>query len=243
MGFQRWEYLLGFEPGVEGLVGYPNHWYDQDGKVPCPARDCPVRFDASNIGDLTRHWYAKFYGPGYPDEAVPAPSFLTIAEHDILYNMLTRYYCPVPFCDTFIPKGGKELLYHEAEFHGHIFFNHMNGFVSLVRDYGNPIGSQQLVHEAIFTRMLLLIGENDQLRMAIFRRAKAEPSIDSSALDKILSPPNKRPSGPEAPIWEPIPSRDFLQDLWPTEEYLRDVDSSWKQTWKDLRMRYERGEI
>lgn len=244
--------LLGWQPGFEGLRGYPDHWYDENGNIPCPARDCPMLFDASNIHYLARHWNT---------DTVSEPSILTNAEHEILYNMLLRWPCSVPVTTVYNPvcnmfnistRGGKELLYHEATVHGDMFFNHMNTFVSLVRDYpdhgnypdyGNPLGYQRPVHEAIFTRLLLRIGEDDHLRKAIFRRAKAEPNFDSTGLDIILSPPNRRLGGPDAPIHRPIPSRDFLKDLWPWEEYVRNEDSSWRKTWEDLRRRYELGEI
>ena len=243
------ELLFGWHPGIEGLGGYPCHWYDEDGKLPCPARDCSLLFDRSNIHHLACHWDTAFHTPNDFVKAFPAPSLLTIVEHHILLLMLYRFYCSVPSCGT-KTEGGKELLCHEANYHGPIFSNHMHrdtnhlhGFVSVLRDDGYFVSPKQWLYQAIFTRLSLLIGEDDHLREAIFRRAKADPSIHSTGLDIILSPPNRRPGGPDAPIYIPIPSRDFLQNLRPTEEYLRDVDPSWNETWEDLRRRYATGEI
>lgn len=38
------ERLIGCQPGLEGMSGYLAHWYDNEGSIACPARDCSMQF-------------------------------------------------------------------------------------------------------------------------------------------------------------------------------------------------------
>ena len=223
---------VGWQPGVEGMSGYPNDWYNVNGNIPCPARDCYMVFDSSNIHNLASHWN---------DPKNPAMSILTKVEHSILFNMLNQGSCPLCGMAT---AGGKYLYSHEKERHKTSFLSNLEGFICLVRHVSPLKGHQEWAHQAIFQRLGLNIRDDAALRRDLERRASHEPGYQpGTGIAVILSPPGNRPGGPTAPKNTPIPADDFLKHLAPTAAYLAQGDPSWAYTWQDLRIRYASGKI
>ena len=206
----------GWQPGVEGMSGYPDDWYNVNGNIPCPARDCYMVFDSSNIHNLASHWN----GPENP-----ALSKLTKAEHYVLFVMLNQGSCPLCGVAT---AGGKYLYSHEKERHKSSMLSNLEGFVRLVR-YVSPLrGHQEWAHQAIFQRLAISIRNDVALIQALNRRQRYEPyHYPGIGIDLILSPPGIRSGGPTAPVNTPIPADDFLRHLPPTTAYLEQEDTSW----------------
>lgn len=228
--------MAGCQPGAKGMNGYPSHWYDDEGKIPCPARDCGMLFTRNTIHRLGLHWINE-------DDA---PITLQIkAEHSILHSMILQRKCP--YCDFATPDHRK-LFHHEETEHGSSNLSRLNGVVSLARQ-GNYY---KKVHPIIFQRLVRNIWENSLLRNSLFRRATdmegpipvkgfvpMQPTPEF--LPWILGPPHVYLPG-EDPAYPMVSPQDFLKHLAPTDAY-RLKDPIWEYRWDELRRRYASGEL
>ncbi|CAF9939169.1 MAG: hypothetical protein ALECFALPRED_008000 [Alectoria fallacina] len=226
--------LAGFQHGTSAMLGYPEHWYDDDCNIPCPARDCNMLFHRRNIHQLGLHW-ENAVNP----ESRPPMTALTHAEHGILYHMLVQMTCP--YCQFATVYGPRQVFDHEARQHGSSNTSRLNGVITLARQGGH----YELAHPAIFKRMVLKIWENGHLRRSVLRRAHnghlvMDPKQED--LESALSPPDLHPGVPGAPVCTAVRHQDFLMHLYPTHAY-SGLDPFWKATWEDVRLRYNSGEI
>ena len=223
------EWLPGEQPGYQGIQGYPDHWYDANGNIPCLARACLRLFTIDNIDELAEHWSGKH------DSTVTA---LTMAEHHILYTMLVQGQCDLCFRHFSEPR---QLFWHEMAEHGSDNLSRLRRSVYLARLTGHISSALP----AIFARMVWTIWEIPDVIFAIFRRANnGEIPVDPQPeeLAVILSPPESRPGGPTAPVWTLIEVDNFLSHLAPTDAY-RQIDPTWDVTWQCLRKWYLDGDI
>ncbi|CAD6577132.1 MAG: hypothetical protein ASARMPRED_008136 [Alectoria sarmentosa] len=227
--------LAGFQHGTNAMLGFPEHWYDNDCNIPCPATDCSMLFNRRKIHQLGLHWENVVT----PDGPPPPMTALTHAEHGILYHMLVQMTCP--YCDYGTVYGPRQIFDHEARQHHSSNTSRLTGVISLARQGGH----YELAHPAIFKRMVLKIWDNGHLRRSVLRRAHnghvvMDPKEEDLA--SALFPPDHHPGVAGAPVRTAVRHRDFLMHLSPTHAY-SGLDPFWKGTWEDLRLRYISGEI
>lgn len=101
------------------IDGWPDHWYNYEGYIPCPARGCIKVFDNISIRRRGRHWY---------DEEPESPSY---NDHGILLAIDRQTDCV--YCTYHNDRSLKNLLAHEKNQHGSSDMSTMEGYLRLMR--------------------------------------------------------------------------------------------------------------
>ncbi|MCJ1454153.1 hypothetical protein MMC28_004503 [Mycoblastus sanguinarius] len=221
------------------LLGWPDHWYDTDGKPICIAKDCPRVFSTLKAMKERKSHYQQLSGDPR-----------TKVDHDILIHINRQITCP--YCEFREKRQIKALFDHETSLHGTTNMSSIEGFATLVR-----LGLQTeevLDHakESIFYRMMIIVERSQEFgplsryvksRQPAYGSQKAPSSSNLShdELKMVLSPAGSRPNGPGPPFWDPIHPDDFLMHLEPhsTDPF----DLEWRPFWMNMRSAYGKGQI
>ena len=138
------------------------------------------------------------------------------------------------------------LYQHEVSIHGTTVMSSIEGYVTLVRS-GQVVSED--AQKAIFSRMMNIIVESNMLgplsRYSNIRdRAEGqnEPKLlGFEDLKTQLSPPGRRPNGPQAPYYEPFGPNEFLLHLIPSAN--NQYYAEWTPFWYSMRNDHAAGRL
>lgn len=206
------------------IDGWPEHWYNAEGYIPCPARGCNKVFDSTHVRYMGHHWY---------DQDPGSPSY---NDHRILLAIRRQIDCV--YCDYHNDLSLKELLAHEREVHGSSNMSTMQGYLYLMRR-GLDTDEARVCRDNAYQRLKENIW-NSPYRHQILSRVWPQLVPHEARMERHLGPilgwQNEQLGRPHATV---ILARDFLTHLRPKP----DDQSSWPATYHALRARYAEGSI
>lgn len=208
------------------IDGWPDHWYNRDGLIPCPARGCTKVFNSGNIRWRGHHWY---------DHEPGSPSY---SDHAILLAIHRQEACV--YCPYRNDASLKDLLAHEQTQHGTNNMSTIPGYLRLMRHGLNTHTDEARVCRGeAYKRLKLNIWNSpyrDRLLSRGFPQVMPHQHRGVESLDPILSHQNYEAGRPHAVV---ILARDFLTHLRPQP---RD-HAGWHETYHALRALYAEGRI
>ena len=207
---------------------WPEHWYDNEGCVFCPAEGCNKRWEnARRLKNRPYHWN---------DRCPSSPSYY---DHKILHAISNQTHCVYCNYSTLHPHLDlRDLLAHEQIQHKSTNMSTIPGYLSLVRKGLIPDDTLSCRDE-IFQRLVQNIWLSPYRNRLLFR---AYPFLLPCAagmithIDPIFCFQNHVLRRPTTTI---ILAKDFLVHLAPAPG----EQSPWAETYAELCARYADGSI
>ena len=209
------------------IEGWPDHWYNRDGYIPCPARGCTMVFHDGNITGRGHHWY----GPSSSTSPI-------YNDHGILLAINRQQDCVHCGYHNDISYSLTRLLAHEQDVHGCSHMSTIQGYLSLMR-HGLITDEARVCSDHAFQSLLYNVW-NSPYRRSLLRRAYPHLLPHEADMWRDLEPmvayQNFQARRPHSAV---ILARDFLTHLHPR----LDDRSSWPAIYHELRARYANGSI